>query len=35
LFPKNPVLLAKVLDDLLLMLVHPPTDGDQHKPEWI
>jgi hypothetical protein len=35
LLAKNPVLLAKVIDDLQLVLVHPPGDGDQHEPEWI
>ena len=35
LLAKNPVLLAKVIDDLQLVLVHPPADGDQHEAEWI
>ena len=29
------VLLTKVINDLPLALVHPPSDGDQHEPEWI
>jgi hypothetical protein len=35
LLAKNPVLLAKVVNDLQLALVHPAGNGDQHKPEWI
>src|SRR2546428_12704040 len=29
LFAKNPVLFHKVGDGVLLMLVHPPSDGDE------
>jgi hypothetical protein len=35
LLAKNPVLLAKVIDDLQLMLVHPSCDGDQDELEGI
>jgi len=35
LFSKHPILLAKILNDLQLALVHPPGDGDQQKPEWV
>ena len=35
LLAKNPVLLAKIIDDLQLALVHPPGDGDHHEPERI
>jgi hypothetical protein len=35
LFAKNPVLLAKVINYLYLLFVHPAGDGDQHEPEWI
>jgi hypothetical protein len=35
LLAKNPVLLAKVVDDLQLALIHPSGNGDQHKPEWV
>ena len=31
--PQNPVLLAKVVNELRLALVHPPGDGDQHEPD--
>ena len=31
----NPVLLAQVIDNVQLMLVYPPGDGDQHEPERI
>ena len=34
LLANNPVLLARVIDDLQLTSVHPPADGDQHEPEW-
>src|SRR5450759_4087184 len=33
LLAKHPVLLAKVVNDLLLALIHPPGNGDHHKPE--
>ena len=35
LLAENPVLLAKVINDLQLVLVHPPGDRDQHEPERI
>src|SRR5215472_14171387 len=35
LFRKHPVLLAKIFNGLLLAVVHPPGDGDQHKSEWV
>src|SRR5215472_10253011 len=35
LFAKHPVLLAKIFHDLQLVVVHPPGDGDQQKPEWV
>jgi hypothetical protein len=35
LLTKHPVLLAKVIDALQLVLIHPPGDGDQHELEWI
>ena len=35
LLAKNPVLLAKIVNDQQLALVHPPGDGDQHEPEWV
>jgi hypothetical protein len=35
LLAKNPVLLAKVINDLQLALIHPPGNGDQQKPEWV
>jgi hypothetical protein len=31
LLAENPVLFAKVINDLQLALVHPPGDGDQHE----
>src|SRR5215831_6609272 len=35
LFSKYPILLAKILSDLLLAVVHPPGNSDQHKPKWV
>jgi hypothetical protein len=35
LLAENPVLFAKVINDVRLALVHPPGDGDQHEPERI
>jgi hypothetical protein len=35
LLAENPVLLAKVMDDLQLALVPPAGDRDQHEPEWV
>jgi hypothetical protein len=35
LFSKNPILLDQILDDMLLMLVHPASDRDDNKRKWI
>src|SRR5215471_14904569 len=35
LFSKYAILLAKILNDLLLAVVHPPGNSDQHKPKWV
>jgi hypothetical protein len=35
LFSKHPILLAKVINDLQLAVVHPPGNSDQHKPERV
>jgi hypothetical protein len=35
LLPKNSILLQKILDDLLLMLVHPSSNGNNHKLKWV
>src|SRR5215471_8060955 len=35
LFSKHPILLAKVVNDLQLAVVHPPGNSDQHKPERV
>src|SRR5207247_7491277 len=35
LFAKNSILLLKVVDGMLLMLVHPSSDGDDDKSKWI
>jgi hypothetical protein len=35
LLPKNSILLQKVLDDLLLRLVHPSGHGNNHKLKWV
>jgi hypothetical protein len=35
LLAKHPVLLAKIVNDLQLALIHPPGNGDQQKPEWV
>jgi hypothetical protein len=35
LLAKHPVLLAKVVNDLQLALIHPPGNGDQQKAEWV
>jgi hypothetical protein len=35
LLAENPVLLAKLMHDLQLVLVHPAGDRDQHEPEWV
>ena len=35
LLAKHAVLLAKVVNDLQLALVHPSGNGDQQKAEWV
>jgi len=35
LLSKNAILLAKVINDLQLPLVHPAGDGDQQESEWV
>src|SRR5438876_8264151 len=35
LFAKNSILFQKVVDGVLLMLVHPSSDGDDDKSKWI
>src|SRR3954471_6373939 len=35
LFPENPVLLAQVVDCLLLLVIHPASNGNEHEPERI
>jgi hypothetical protein len=35
LLAKDPVLLAQVVNDLQLALIHPPGNGDQQKAEWV
>ena len=35
LLAKNPILLAKVINDVQLALIHPPGNGNHHKPEWV
>ena len=35
LLAKNPVLLAKVINNRQLALIHPLGNSDQHKPEWV
>ena len=35
LFSKHLILLAEIFNDLQLAVVHPPGDGDQHKPERV
>ena len=32
---KNLVLLAKVVDNVKLPLIHPAGNGDSQKPEWV
>ena len=34
LFSKNPIFFHQVLDDLLLMLIHPASNGDDEKGKW-
>jgi hypothetical protein len=35
LFAQDTILLAQIVDCLLLVLIHPARDGDQHEPEGI
>jgi len=35
LFPYNPILFAKALNDLHPALIHPTGNGDQNEPKWI
>src|SRR3954453_23109424 len=35
LFPENPVLLAQGVDCLLLLVIHPASNGNEHEPERI
>jgi len=35
LFSKNPIFFHQELDDLLLMLVHPASNGDDEKGKWV
>jgi hypothetical protein len=35
LFAEHPILLAKIFNELLLAVVHPPGDGNHQKPEWV
>ena len=35
LLSKNAILLAKVINDLQLALVHPAGDSDQQESEWV
>src|SRR5262252_9621518 len=35
LLSKNAILLAKVINDLQLVLVHPAGDGDQQESQWV
>ena len=32
---QNPILLAQIIDDLLLLVIHPAGDGEQQQPKWI
>ena len=32
---KHSILFAEIFNDLQLVVVHPPGDGDQQKPEWV
>src|SRR6516165_9915607 len=34
LFSQHPILFAEIFNDLQLVVVHPPGDSDQQKPEW-
>jgi hypothetical protein len=35
LLAENPVLFAKVINNLQLALIHPTGNGDQQKAEWV
>jgi hypothetical protein len=35
LLAQNPVLFAKVVDRMNVLLVHPTSDGNEEQPEWI
>jgi hypothetical protein len=35
LFSKNPIFFHQVLDELVLMLVHPASNGDDEKGKWV
>ena len=35
LLAQNPILFAKVFNDLQLAVVHPAGNSDQHKSEWV
>ena len=35
LFLKDPILFAKIVEGELLLLIHPSSNGDQQKPEWV
>jgi len=35
LYAEDPILLAKIFDDLLLLMIHPASHGDQQQPQRI
>ena len=35
LFSKNPILLDEILDDMLLMSIHPASDRNNNKRKWV
>jgi hypothetical protein len=35
LFSKDPTFLDEIFNDVLLMLIHPTSDGDDHEREWV
>jgi hypothetical protein len=35
LFSKDPIFFAQIIDGILLLLIHPAGQGDEHKPEWV
>src|SRR5262249_24295278 len=35
LLPQHPILLGQIVDCLLLLLIHPARDGNQHEPERV